>query len=372
MRFPRFEMERWQSAWEHEVDCNLAESGIHPVTPGDYLSEQECRQLLDIRLGYPQTNGTLRLRKAISALYPGAGPANVLVTTGTSEANLVASLLTMEPGDDAVLMLPNYMQIWGLVRALGGNVQAFPLLEDRHWAPDLEQLERVTTSRTRLIAVCNPNNPTGAVLSAEEMAAIVQMAEKSGAWLLSDEVYRGAELDGTLTPSFWSLYDKVLVTCGLSKAFALPGLRVGWILAASEQIERAWSYRDYTTIAISPASDFLASQALQPEKRQVLFERNRKILKLNLAILEDWVKKHAEIFALIRPKAGAIAYLRYDLDIPSETLAERLRQEAGLLLVPGTHFQMGNFLRIGFGCESEQLRDGLGRFDRFLQGLARA
>src|SRR5262249_3308817 len=154
------------------------------------------QELLRLQLGYTQTNGTRSLRNAIAALYPSASAANVLVCNGTSEANYVSMWRLVEPGDEVVVMLPNYLQVWGIVRGQGADAVGGWLGEDRAWAPDFEELRRLVTPRTRIIAVCNPNNPAGSVLTDDAMTAIVNVAARQGIWVVADEVYRGAELDG--------------------------------------------------------------------------------------------------------------------------------------------------------------------------------
>jgi len=223
MKIETFEMERWQSQWENVVEYNLAESGVDPLTVEELLGGPEAVQELGRRqMLYNQGNGTPELRDLIAAIYPDAKRENVLVTHGTCEANYLATWRLVSPGDEVVVMLPNYMQIWGLARGFGGRVTPFHLREDRGWAPDLDELNRVVSPRTRLIAVCNPNNPTGSVLSEAAMNEIVAVARRAGAWLLADEVYQGAERSGETTPSFWGRYEKVIVNNGLSKAYGLP------------------------------------------------------------------------------------------------------------------------------------------------------
>ena len=361
MKLEQFRMERMQSTWENVVKYNLSESGVHPVAIGDLIPEASDREaLLDTELGYGQSNGTPDLRSLIASMYPGATQSNVMVTNGTSEANFLVSWLLTEPGDEAVMMAPNYMQLWGLLRGFGAEVKSFNLIEELNWAPDLDQLESVVSSKTKLIAVCNPNNPTGAILTESEMSRIVESAARVGAWIVADEVYRGAELDGVMTPSFWGTYDKLIITSGLSKAYGLPGLRIGWIVSTPETAATAWSYHDYTTIGPSSASDLLARVALLPENRQKLIARTRKIINSNYPVLLEWAGQHGKLFSLVDPKAGAIVYLRYNLDINSIELVERLRQEKSVLIVPGDHFFMDRYLRIGIGSNAAYLREGLG------------
>ncbi len=370
MKLEPFEMERMQSQWENVVQYNLSESGVHPVTVAELVGDGELRdQLLSQRLGYSQTNGTEELRGYICRLYPGADIDNILVTNGCSEANFIVTWSMLEAGDELVFMVPNYMQIWGIARGFGATVKHFQLLEELNWAPDLDRLRQAVTSKTKMIAVCNPNNPTGAVLSEEAMEIIVEEAERVGAWLLADEVYQGAERVGKTTPSFWGRYDKVLVTNGLSKAYGLPGLRIGWIVGSKEIIARLWSYHDYTTISPGTLSDQLARIALAPGNRERFLARTRRILQTNFPILENWIEGHAATFSLIPPRAGAIAYLRYDLEINSTELVRRLLHEKSVLIVPGDHFGMDRYLRIGYGPEAEYFQAGLDRIHETLQEI---
>jgi aspartate/methionine/tyrosine aminotransferase len=229
------------------------------------------------------------------------------------------------------------------------------------WVPDISGLRKAASKKTKLIAVCNPNNPTGAILTDEEADEICRVARKVGAWILSDEVYQGAELDGRQTPTFWDRYDKVIVTNGLSKAYGLPGLRVGWAIAKRGLGSKLWSYHDYTTICPSALSDVLAQRVLQPKVRAKILSRANKILRENLPVVSDWVKRERECFWFVPPKGGAIALLKYNLNIGSRRLAEQLVREKSTLVVPGAHFKMGRYIRVGFGGSHDYLVAGLNR-----------
>lgn len=370
MKLETFQMERMQSTWENLVRYNLSESGVHPLRIEELLSDPADREaFFGVELGYGQSNGTPELRQSIAHLYPGATEENILVTTGTAEANFLVSWLLTEPGDEVVMMMPNYMQLWGLFRGFGGEIKPLALIQELNWAPDLDQFDRAVSNRTKVIAICNPNNPTGAILTEAEMSRIVAAASRVGAWLLVDEVYRGAELRRDTTPSFWGRYDKVIVTSGLSKTYGLPGLRIGWIASTSDLVARAWSYHDYTTIGPGPGNDLLARIALRPETRRKLLDRTRGILNANFPVIRGWIESQGPIFSLIEPEAGAIAYLKYRLGINSLELVERLRKEKSVLIVPGEHFAMGKYLRIGFGSNADYLRQGLDLISEFISDL---
>ena len=324
MKLQPFEMERWQSTWENQVEYNLSESGVHPLKLVEVL-DGDTSDMLKQPLGYSQTNGTEELRKTIAATYSKASPDDLLVTNGSSEAIFVTLWSFLKRGSEVVAMLPNYMQVWGLAKTMQAKVKPFWLKEDAgQWSVDLRALRKIVRKRTKLVAICNPNNPTGAVLDEEAVEGICEVAKRAGAWILSDEVYHGAELSGLETPTFWGKYDKVIVTNGLSKAYGLPGLRIGWALSGKELATKLWSYHDYTTIGPSALSDFIARKALRPDMRAKILGRTREILRSNLPILTSWVDKHHDYLSFIAPKAGAIAYIKYFLKISSTRLAERL------------------------------------------------
>jgi len=369
MKLQVFEMERWQSTWENRVEYNLSESGVHPITVGDLLGSDDV-EFLGRSLGYVQTNGSEELRREIAAIYPKATVDNMLVTNGSSEANFVAVWSFLERGAEVAVMLPNYMQIWGLAKTFQARVKPFRLNETHgEWKLDISALKRAVGRRTRLIAVCNPNNPTGAVMREETVDEICEIARKVDAWIISDEVYQGAELDGVTTPTFWGRYKKVIVVNGLSKAYGLPGLRIGWIATTRDLAQKLWSYHDYTTICPTALSDYLARKTLEPEMRAKILARTRKILQANLPIVKDWVEQHRDNFSFVPPKAGAIAYLKYKLKINSSRFAKRLIHEKSTLIVPGDQFGMDGYLRIGYGPPKEYLTGGLNRISGLVEQI---
>ena len=358
MKFEPFVMERCLCRWENTVRWNISESGVHPLTLAELAGDED---LGDSLLGYTQSNGTPELRERIAALYPGSTIDQIIVTHGTAEANFLSALTTLSPGDEVVAMVPNYMQLIGACRSLGARVIPFPLVEEDGWRPDLDALEAAVSDRTRMIAVCNPNNPSGAVLTEAEMDRIAAAANRSGAWLLADEVYRGAELSGVECPSFWGRVERILLNSGLSKAFGLPGLRVGWTVTTEDKCTELWGHRDYSTLALSALSDRLAQIAL--DRRDGILKRTRGIIRRQLPLVEQWVwshRNHPVKLGWTPPEAGAIAAVRYHHPISAEDLGERLRLEQDLLVVPASHFEMDGFLRIGYGAEPDVVKTSLG------------
>jgi aspartate/methionine/tyrosine aminotransferase len=378
MKIDRFDMERFQCLYENEVEFNLSESGVLPLSLGELVPGRAARAALDARrLKYPHASGRRALRENVARFYGGADPDSVMVTNGGSEANYVVLWGLVDDGARVAFMLPNYMQGFGLARAYGRRADAFHLVMDLgaqggpRWRLDLESLARAVKPDTRVVMVTNPNNPTGSVLSEAEMAAVVAAARRVGAWLVCDEIYRGAETAGPLTPSFWGRYEKVVITSGLSKAFGLPGLRTGWIMGPPALIRRLAHHHDYLTLTPSFLSEDLADRVMRPRRRDEILRRTRGILRQNLPVLEDWIASHADVFEYLRPQAGAIALLRYHLPIASETLFHRLRRERSVLVTPGAHFGIGRYFRVGYGYDAKKLRRGLREISLFLRGLPR-
>jgi len=370
--FQPFIMERYMSRFEQDVEYNLSESGVHPVLLKDLLAldPSGIDELMETELNYPHANGIPELRNNIAKLYNGATADNILVTVGAIEANYNCVRTLLDRGDEIVLMLPNYMQIWGVAKNHDYSIKTCSLREDMNWIPDLDELDSLVSEKTRLIAVCNPNNPTGYILSREEMDRIAQIAGRVGAWILSDEVYRGAELNtDEETPSFYGSYEKVIAVGSMSKAYGLPGLRIGWIAGPVEEVNQVWARHEYNTISASMLSNKLAAIALSEKVRPVIIKRTREYIRKGFPVLWEWMKDHSGVFTCIPPQAAAIAFARYELDINSTELTDSLIQEKSVLVVPGDHFGMDKYLRISYGLPRDYLEGGLNRIHELITGL---
>jgi aspartate/methionine/tyrosine aminotransferase len=370
LKIDLFEMERYQSRYWHLVDYDLSESGVLPMTIRELLGPAADAEafLAGTSLGYPLSEGSFEARANIASWYPQASAENVTIVNGGSEANFLTLWSILESGDRLAFMLPNYMQGWGLGRLFGKASDTFRLrLREGSWSLDIAGLDKAIGKRTKVVMVCNPNNPTGHVLEAAEMDAVVAAADRVGAWIVADEIYRGAELDTDETsPSFWGRYDKVVITGGLSKAFAMPGLRVGWIVSSPQMIQGIWERHDYTTLTPGMVSDRLTALAMVPEVRESILKRTRTIIRENYPSLEGWLLTHEDIFTWARPIAGAIQYAKFDLPISSTKLVEKIRQEKSVLLVPGDQFGLRKGIRFGFGFDMERTMKALTLVDELL------
>ncbi len=372
IEFHPFEMERMMSHFEQEVEFNLSESGVHPITLQSLLSDhpEAINELLATEINYPHVNGIPLLRDNIAVTYDGATRDNVLVTVGAIEANYVAIRAMLNPADEIVVMLPNYMQIWGVAKNHGLTVKTFKLQEDDGWAPDLAELESKINARTKLIAVCNPNNPTGRILTESEMDRIVELASRNDSWILADEVYRGAErTTDEITPSFYGRYEKVVAIGSMSKAYGLPGLRIGWAVAPPALLEELWARHEYVAISATMLSNKLAAIALDPKTRKRILDRTRSYIRAGFPVLQQWMDDHPGLFSLTPPDASAVAFIKYDLDINSSEFIRRLHSEKSVLIVPGDHFGLDHHLRISFGLQRDYLTSGLDRIASLIKEL---
>jgi aspartate/methionine/tyrosine aminotransferase len=355
-------MERMQSVWEHKVKYDLSESGVEPLTLEE--AARDVKELLRTKLGYAEGVGLESTRAYVSEFHRGTSAENVVITTGTSEANFLTMLALVNPGDEIVVVMPNYMQVHGVGQGLGARVREVWLREERGWTLDLDALTASVNAKTRVICVCTPNNPTGQVLTAREVNEVVAVAARHGTWILCDEVYRGAERDAIESPSFSGRGDRIVVTGGLSKAYGLPGLRIGWVVAPPEMAAAVLKLKDYSTIAPSSVSEVLADIAL--ERRDKLLERTRFLLNERWPALEDWAATHARALHWTPPAAGAICFFSYRYPIDSMPLVDRLIRDYSTMVVPGIHFKTERHLRIGFGGPPNALHAGLAALDRLL------
>jgi aspartate/methionine/tyrosine aminotransferase len=366
-----FALEHYQSLYERSVEYNLADSSVKCVSTGEWLDDDEKMALLNTELFYPEVNGTKDLRSAISKLYAKATASNILVTVGASQANNLVCQTLLNAGDHVLIMSPGYRQVWGIAKNMGCTVHELQLQEEFGWRLDLDQLDRLVSGKTKLVSVVNPNNPTGTVLTAAEMESIVTVCRRAGAWLHVDEVYHGTEHPGVdATPSFWGMYDKLVCTNSLSKAYGLSGLRIGWAIAPPDVVDSLWRRHEYSVIAAAAPSMALAEIALRPAKRNALLDRQRRITQAGLAVLREWLTAQVGLFSLQPTQATSIVLLRCHLTVPSLALAEAMRTRASVLVAPGAALGAEHHIRVTVGYEPDKVRSALDRIAAVVRSLA--
>ena len=353
---PPFCLERWQSERETSARILLSESGVDPVTLS-YLEDIGARfDLYSIDLGYGWTRGMPELRERIADLYSVIPADNILVTTGSAEANLLAVMSIVKPGDIVVVDMPNYMQVHGLLQARNAEVYGAWRNPSDNWSLPLKDLlELMKKHKPRAIFITNPNNPTGRV-EKDSLEILVEAARRLHTIIVVDEVYRGLEHSTEPAPSILEIATKMEVpavsTGGLSKVYGLPALRIGWI-ASNQQgiIEKAWSIKDYTTISPPRLSEVVAKSVLAPDIRYKLVERAQNIVRRNLKILKEELDNTTELAEPWWPEAGAFILLRIPWTRDTVTLSQKIFTDYGLLVNPGECFDLPGTIRIGLGTE---------------------
>ncbi len=368
MRIETFQLERWMTTYELNVDYDITESGIYPMSVRDLLelapeNEREALLdgLLDIRLGYSEARGTHALRSELAATYANSEADNLFITTGAIEANFLLFNVLLNPGDHVVAVHPAYQQLYSVPRGIGCDVDLWRLTPENGFTFDLEALERLVRPDTRMIVLNTPHNPTGAALTDAEMQRIYMLAEAHDLWVLCDEAYRWLDLPGAepLAQPGRNLGDRAISTGTFSKPFGLPGLRIGWLAAPKEIVQRCWELRDYISLSPGKLNDALALHALR--HRDQIVQRNRAIIEQNLETIEEWLERNREFVRWTPPRGGLLALLYYNLEIPSQSLANRLAEEYSVMLAPGAAFDYEHHLRIGLGQSPEVFKAGLER-----------
>jgi len=372
VKIDEFGVERWMDLYETRAEWNLAETCVASMTLEELVTLADAqdfdKELRNMRLTYGSINGSDRLRAAIAALFEKQSKDNVLITHGAIGANALLYQTLVDAGDHVIAVLPTYQQHQAIPKSLGARVDLLRLREENAFLPDLDELRGMITPNTKLIALNNPNNPTGSLMDREFLLAIVDLAKSCGAYILCDEVYRG--LDGTgdgFTASIADLYEKGISTGSMSKAYSLAGLRLGWMVTNLPELIRAvLTHRDYNTISVGMLDDYFSSLAL--EHVDAVLERSHRITRGNRRVLDEWVRNEPSI-TYLPPKSGTTALLKYDFPMTSWDFCVRLIEETGVMLCPGSVLEMEGYLRIGYANHEPILREGLRRMSGFLEKL---
>jgi aspartate/methionine/tyrosine aminotransferase len=368
MPIPPFALERYFARWEFSVPHHLCASDVEPYRLDELLSlaDGETRAEWEhLSLGYSPSSGDPRLRAAAAALYPGLEADDVLIFSGAEEAIFAFAHTALAPGDHAVVVWPAYQSLYEAARAAGVEVTLVELEATAGWRLDPERLREALRPTTRAVVINYPHSPTGALLTREDLGEIVALCRETGARLFSDEVYRGLEFEASRRLPPAAQLDERAVSLGvLSKSFALPGLRLGWVACRDrELLARLETFKDYTTICAAAPSELLGRVALAAH--ETVWQRSRAILAANLPHLDAFFERFAGLVSWTRPEGGSVAFPRLDAEVPVERFCDELRRAEGVLLLPGTVFgHPGNHFRVGLG--RRDLPEVLGRVERFM------
>ena len=368
MKIAPFKVEEWMNEYEMDAEYNIAETCVESLTVEELLNfsdkpEARLEEIKKLQLTYGDIKGSAAFKKGVSSLYKTVEPENILPSHGAIGANFLLLYSLVEAGDEVVSVFPTYQQLYSIPESFGAEVKKLDLKYEDGFLPDLEKLKSMVNQKTKLIAINNPNNPSGVVMKREILEEIVEIAREADAYILADEVYRGFNLEEDI-PSIADLYEKGISVGSMSKVFSLAGLRMGWIAGPEEIIELCQLHRDYTTISNGMISDYLSTIAL--ENKDKIIKRNLAKVKKQLQILDKWVQNE-KLIEYVKPNGGTTAFLKYKLELDSETFAKKLFEEKGVLVVPGIAFGREGFLRIGFAGNEKELKEGLALLKEFLQ-----
>ena len=362
-----FLLERYLAQYEFSAPHLLCTSDCEAMTVGDLLALCSVpeTELADVWLGYTESTGGERLRRAIASLYTTVIPENLLAFTGAQEGIFACMNVLLRPGDHVIVQFPAYQSLYAVAWALGCDITFWEMSDATgEWVADTKELASLVRPETKAIVINSPHNPTGHHFTTGELDVIVDISRKNNLWLFSDEVYRGLEHDpADLLPAVADCYEKGISLGVMSKAFGLAGLRIGWVAARDcDLMARIAAFKDYTTICNSAPSEFLAALAL--EHRDLLLDRNRAIVRENLAILDDFFARHADLFAWSRPQASSTGFVRIR-EGGAEAFCREAIEAAGVLLLPSTVYEFGDaHFRVGYG--RTDMPASLARFEAFL------
>jgi aspartate/methionine/tyrosine aminotransferase len=366
MNIQPFSIERFFAVHEFTAPYLLCASDCESLTIDELLqlAGASWKPLGQLWLGYTESQGAPALREQAASLYTAVDAGHVIGLAAPEEGIFITMHALLEPGDEVVVLTPCYDSLLNVAEYLNCRVARWSFTEAGEppdgpggWQLDLDALERLVTPRTKLVVVNFPHNPTGYLPSHDEWRAIVQIAARAGAWLFSDEMYRGLEYDpAARLPSGCDLYERAITLAGLSKTHGLPGLRAGWLALQDTSLkDRILGWKDYTTICACAPGEALAQVALQVADK--LAARSQRVIQDNLALADPFFARWREVFRWNRPQAGSVALIGLR-DRSAEAFSERLVAEQGVLLLPGTRV----------GSDDRHLRLGLGRRN-FPEGL---
>lgn len=375
MQIKPFGVEIWMNEFETKCELNLAETCVASITLAELIDmsgqgDEVWNELKSMRMTYGAIEGKERLRNLIAGLYEKQGAGNVITTHGTIGANSLVHQTLVGRDDHVISLIPTYQQHYSIPESIGADIELLWLRPENGFVPDLAELRTMVRPNTKLIAINNPNNPTGALMDRTHLQGIADIAREVGAWVLCDEVYRGTDQEGSgYTASIVDLYEKGISTAGMSKAYSLAGLRLGWVVGPREVIDAVMIQRDYNTISVGQLDEYFATMAL--ENRDKIIGRSQRITRENLAIVDEWMAGQSHL-SWVRPKSGTTALLKFDLPMSSREFCVKLLEEEGVMLTPGSALDMEGWLRLGYTNPTDDLRAGLQRLSAFMARHAKA
>lgn len=368
-----FAVEEWMNAHETGAKYNIAETCVDSVSADELFKltgedgDTFWHGLAGRRLTYGDIEGSPAFREGVCCLYRTLEPRHILTTHGAAGANHHVFYSLVEPGDRVVSIAPSYQQLTSIPEGYGADLKVIRLRPENGYLPDPDELRALAVPGTKLICINNPNNPAGALMNEAMLREIVSIAKEAGAWLLCDEVYRHLTQTDDYSPSIADLYDRGISVSSMSKVFSLAGLRLGWIATKDEAAMRAFlSHRDYNHISCGMIDETLAALALR--HADAVLARSRGIVRENLAILTRWMETESRLW-WVRPQAGTTALIHWDYPVESYDFCLAMYRQTGAFVTPGDCFGEPRSMRVGYACDTGELKDGLAAVSAFLRTL---
>ena len=367
-----FELEVYLAAWEFRAQYHMTASDIESMSIGQLVqmaSDQNRSTLDDVWLGYTETHGSPALLEEISRTYDSLQPADILCFAGAEEGLYAAMKVLLDKDDHAVVVVPNYQASETIPMSIC-KVTGVALRPEDAWQLDIDQVRKALRANTKLISINFPHNPTGVILERGRFDELISLCRERGFYLFSDEVYRLIERDASLRlPQVADVYERGISLNVMSKAYGLPGLRIGWIATKDREVlQRMERYKHYLSICNAAPSEFLATIALSIKDR--ILERNRNLVNHNAQLLDTFFKEFSDVFSWRRPDGGCVGYPLYRGKEGADAFCEDLLQKSGVLVLPPKVYRSQlaetaqNRFRIRFGRKN--MEEGLEVFRRYL------
>jgi aspartate/methionine/tyrosine aminotransferase len=352
MHISPFKLERFFARYEFKAPYLLCTSDCEPISLNDLIKfdENYLKTILDFNLGYVNTDGQEELKNTISRLYKSIKPENLIVTNGAEEAIYLFMNIAINKGEHIIVQYPFYQSLGEIAKHIGAYVSFWECDSKNNWELDIDYLRDNIRDNTKIIVLNMPHNPTGYIADLEKFEAIIEIAREKNIIILNDEVYNGLEIEvNTRLPYISDIYENGVSIGGLSKAYGLAGLRIGWVASRNSSIINEINhYKDFTTICNSGISELLATFALKNRER--LLSRSLNIIRNNLKLLHEFFDRYRDLFNFIPPKGGTIAFPEIKREIDIEQFCIDLVNQKGVLLLPGNYYDYDNrHFRIGFG-----------------------
>jgi aspartate/methionine/tyrosine aminotransferase len=364
-----FKLEEYLAKYEFSAPYLLCCSDAETWKISDVIkmaSADDLKMWNDLKLSYTEDQGLPELREAIAKQdFPNLGKNHILCFSGAEEGIFCVLSALLDKKDHAIVITPCYQSLAEIPKFRGAETTEIELQEQNEWRIDIGAIENAIKPNTKIIIINFPQNPTGQVITRNEQNELVALLQKHDLWLFSDEVYRLlGNPSNDWAPTAANIYKKAISLGVMSKAYGMPGLRIGWVASQNvDLLNKARKIKHYTTICSSGPSEIISLIALKNASK--ILERNNKIIESNIKLLDIFFAKYSNIFSWIRPQGGCVGYVKYHGSKSIDLFCDELVKQKGVLLLPAsTYSHNSQHFRIGFGRKN--MPEALAKFEEFI------